>query len=369
MGATVFKQAKAFSFATTSGPIGYAWLEETYDKKDGPQRARWSVTAIGTREDIIDRIFLLSKSIPGASLHVKHSSSSSFITAMKKNLDTPERMVYTTLRLANSADGFYDAITNKNRQAVRELFLAYGKEEQARYIEHPVQSGGQNIVLNLVDDMELVRALQKRDPLTGETLISPWRMLNNHGQKPVSDGSGPSEKDAQPRVTIAPVDIQIMQAGIDNGFQNNATCLCLLDGEPFGMGDLWHIETRLLDRAGKLEHSQPGFYKAALKALQLASEQVKQVPEDVSFKIDGSKAPAWSQEEIKQIALSITGEPVLELDLTLAQIKTAFQGLPDDKRRNMKYHLNSILTNSEMTTVVMPEAETEQAQMFERARG
>ena len=372
MGATVFKQAKAYSFPTNEGPVGYVWLEETYDKKDGPQQARWSVTAIGHREQMIDRIFSLAGSIPGGTLHIKHASALAFINAMKKNLDQPEKLTYTTLRLANSHNGFNDAIVDKNRSAVQALFLEHGKEDEARLIDRAVQEGGHNIVIDMANDMELVKALQKRDPETGESLASPWKLLKNHGQKPVGDGAGPVDTGHLTRATQRPLDIQVLQTGVDDGYQNNRLCLCMIDGEPFGLGDLWSIEARLIERAGKMEHSAPGYYKAALKGLQVAAENVEQLHDGVIFKLDGTKAGSAWQRDLSAICEKITGQPGLKIELTLPQVKSAFENQPEDARHALKYHLSSLLADPKITTVeklLLQEAEPEQTQVFERARG
>jgi hypothetical protein len=202
--------------------------------------------------------------------------------------------------------------------------------------------------------------LLKRDA-NGNGMTIPWRIFNG---KPRSDMPGVS--DFQPQKPVTPIDIQMMQTGVNDGYSRDSMYLCLVDGTPFSMGSRWMIETHLIELAAKRETDSPGFYLGALKGFTAACDNVQPAPQDTVFRVDASQIDnEWQRSNVKAVCKSVTGQEGLSFELTLLQAQEAFSGMPD--AGPAQYHLARVLENSQLTQVLLDQPEPEL--MFERQRG
>jgi len=139
MGATVFDAARVSTVKTASGEMAYLWEEKTHCAKDETRKdARWEAMAFGRRDDILKRIYLLASSIPGGMLRVGGKSPTAFAKAMINLMDDcPHQLLSKTVRAENAQEGFYAAITDENREAVRALLKSLNRPDLEKMVEVP----------------------------------------------------------------------------------------------------------------------------------------------------------------------------------------------------------------------------------------
>lgn len=364
MGATVFEGAKVYALALPNGTTGYVWTEQTYDRKDGPGRSHWCTMAIGDRQTMIARVFGLAHSMPGGMIQtVGKISVAGFIKKLIQLVDDPLWIdCDVPLKLINSKKGFYDAITDANRQKFSEILTRHGQDQLVNSIAKSVVDGGVNLTLNLRDHFALIQELANTNMNQGYYNSGPvsycWQLIPTLDHYPTV--SRPSINVKAGAALLVP-EISIWCHHFSQ--LNSEIMLAKINGESF-VGDPTDIQCALIDIAKDAELTQPGYYKVLLDAFKRAEKQA--FPDDLEFDFDLSKLSAdhHLRDPLKVAASHYAGSPTEQFKVTLKQLTE----MPVPHESNVLYWtINSMRDGSGVCKLVFPakeEARLQQVGLF-----
>lgn len=356
MGATVFIGAKVHAMRLANGDVGFIWSEETYEKNCYPHTPSWCVVAIGDRKQMVKRIFDLAYSLPGGCLQPKSKiSTTGFITKMMTVLENPVWInKEVSVRLKNGGDGFYDAISDKNRDEVIKILKANGKHEWADDIKVKTEDGGKNIVVNFRENFHLLASFsQSRFTVKGESSSSPvmstWRIIDHH------DLGG--TVDCPNQATLPSVEYKVTNKEkpvlecYTHLFEENRLDFQLVFCEGKQLKSAWSygIEQSLIKLAAEREEFSPGYYKPLLSAYKDAEKRA--LPMSMKFSIDVSSSEAGSHTRTmaKQICEALGREVTEKFVVTLQDINDMKSEEP-----NAQYWAVQALGVSEICSVEHP---------------
>jgi len=356
MGATVFIGAKVHALRLSNGDVGYIWSEETYEKNCHPHTPSWCVMAIGDRQRIVKRIFDLAYSLPGGCLQPKSKiSTNGFITKMMNILENPEWInKEISVLLKNSGRGFYDAISDENREEVMKIFNANGKHEWADDIKVKTEDGGKKIIVNLRENFHLLATLSQsrftvKDAHSSQPVMSTWRIVDYHDLGGVV---GCPNQLTRPSVEYKVTNNEkpvlecythhFAKTGLD--FQ-----LVFCEGKQLKSACGYDIEQSLIKLAAEREIFSPGYYKPLLAAYKNA--EMRALPMSMKFSIDVSSQEANSHTRTmaKKICEALGREETEKFVVTLQEINDIKSQEP-----NAQYWAVQALGDSEICSVEHP---------------
>lgn len=296
MGATVFNQARVSSRTTATGQIAYLWEENTHCIKDGPKHASWCAMAFGTKADMIRRIYLLASSIPGGMLKVGGRSPTAFVDAMLKLLEAPRLLIDDVVHLENHSKGFYTAIHDYNRGAVRQYLIASGRGDLAKKIQDPGEKPTQ-VAFSLDTDFEVLRFIMNDLEYEGQDIndlpsrqkgMPKWHAFRGCY---AAGEEGPTET-SNPSFASPCLDLKLYRSRINLAYtcapKENPLFVATFNGEVVFMGttdfDAYCLSDVVIRVAGNV-HVQTGraVLRPLIKALDAARANPMQLPESAVF--------------------------------------------------------------------------------------
>lgn len=320
MGATVFDAARVKTRKTSDGQIAYLWEEKTHCIKEGPKFSEWCAMGFGTRADMLRRIYGLASSIPGGMLKVGGRSVTAFVDAMLRLLDQPEALSTDAVEMENHSKGFYTAIDNKNREAVRAYLDRIGREDLAMKIGEP-QEKATKVAFSLDNDFDAVRGIINDIEYDGESInghaerrkgISVWRAFPHCGSSAIP---GPSDEPfVDPKIPAT--EIKLYRTNINIAYSGTDTPslvhVATINGSLVYVGTLdynhYQLTALLVQYAGDV-HARTGHnvLRPVLKALEKSIQDPIEIPGTAVFTFE-NKGMSWTKENFQKVR-NVLGKP------------------------------------------------------------
>lgn len=313
MGATVFNNARVKSRLTATGQVAYLWEENTHCIKDGPKHASWCAMGFGKREDIVERIYCLAASIPGGMLKVGGRTVTAFVDAMFKLLDHPEALQIASVELENHRKGFYTAITDGNRPAVREYLIKAGRTDLANKIAEP-QEKPTTVAFSLDTDFEVLRGILTEMEYEGSDInqmpakcrgISIWRAFPHCSSSGIA---GPMQEVVASSVKPE-VEFCLYKTGINMAYagaaQQSFVHVATVDGHVVYVGSLdynhYELSTAVIKHAGSV-HVSTGHsvLRQLMKAMEECIQNPMDIPPDARFTFR-DREETWIQRNYQKV--------------------------------------------------------------------
>ena len=359
MGATVFNQAKALSFITASGEVAYVWTENTHCIKDGPKAASWCAMKFGRKKEMIERIYLLAESIPGGMLKVNGRSPVKFVSDMLAVIEQPSLLALDRVVLDNVKQGFSAAITDDNRSEAIQALEAMGRSDLAQRLSVPKEDGGEGyITLDPVKDFDVLNMMfnhmRFKDGSWGEARgINVWKVFHSTLGR-CNTAEGPSEPTygstlkGKPRIELYKTRIHIGYAGSsEKAFAH----VLLVDGRVVFVGrDDYEMDVAIIRLSAKKHAEEDIFFiKAAFDALKAARQSVRDLPDDVQFRLQSPLENRWLREQFEAVSTSLTGQA--RHDLTVSHDLLA--NISYERSSELRYLMDGHAVETQRIQVLM----------------
>ncbi|MBS3912692.1 MAG: hypothetical protein KGZ70_12875 [Hydrogenophaga sp.] len=376
MGATVFDAARVKTWKTADGRVAYLWEEKTHCIKDGPKHSSWCAMAFGSKADIIRRIYGVASSIPGGMLKVGGRSETAFVDAMLRVLEAPLQLASDKVFLENAHKGFYAAITDENRAAIRRHLQDSGRLDLAHKILDP-QSKPMQVEFSLATDFDAIKAIindveydgldfnDRKSRLKG---ISVWRAFQHPNT--TTGGLGGSAESTLPQAQKPALELRIYRTNINMAYPGSPSevlaHLATFNGKLIWIGeaDGYDLPATVIKVAGDI-HSSTGHkvLRPLLREVDAGLKQPLPCSDSASFSFtkDDCQWFAKNLEEVR-IKLQKPEGPSMEVSSQeLASIsRPGFNAL--------RYLLDSSVHRSRLVITGQDEA-TEREEAQEEQRG
>lgn len=168
MSTTITTNKQAAAFRKSDGQVIYLISEQTYESNVYPHTPRWSVTAFGTRNDVLRRIFQHARSCEGGMLASRAGSirPENYIETWKQHLAKPFELHDQNFKLS-IGDCYRSPIPLPCVDEIRTLMETRGYGAQFAQIE------AGSLVVSLFADIDLLLLLFGQ-----EAPLSPWRAFD-----------------------------------------------------------------------------------------------------------------------------------------------------------------------------------------------
>jgi hypothetical protein len=359
MSTSAFVDAKVYAFDADNNQVGYIWAEKAYDTKDDPDQARFEAMAIGSRAQIIERIFRVACNIPGGVTKVRHKTPRHFIDAMMNKLNKPLQWGQSTEVVLSTKHGSLGpSITNRNIDEVVLALQKHGMQEHADI--HLLQK--HDVSIDMAKNLQLIDELTRYPhgiqawKLT-ESHRLPWSAVEyQHGPKMQAD---PLATKAAKRTAVRP-EVQMIQTPLWSGYSWLWVCKVqdAADAPPSfsKVGPAWVLHANVIQHAGRMEAEQPGYYVHALESFDRAlnSTDRSDWPETIAqtFSIDASTASAEQKDRVLEMSMLLYAEPRTTINPTSHDLCRAIGGIADEeKKARAWYACTCVITDENLTQI------------------
>lgn len=266
MGSTVSTGKLVGAFRASNGQPCYVMFEQTYSKNCHPHTPRWGAQVIGDLESILKTIFASAASCEGGMLQGtggRHISPETYIAGWLKELGNPVSMADREIEL-KVADSYQSPIAQGDFERVKAQVLALGAQDTVSALE-----AGETVVVSLHRDSEILSAIYDGRH-AGAWRVIPAHDTPTNGIRDAALGYNPQKSKT----------FEVAVPGFKKIHEGDSNILVQgTDGDWNCAGWAYSIIGDYVTGLWQAEMSEPGSYRARVKAYRSAVEGAPCIPD------------------------------------------------------------------------------------------
>jgi hypothetical protein len=272
MGSTVSTGKLVAAFKATSGTTMFALFEETFSSNCHPRTPNWGCYLIGEIDAIMRHIFRAAACCEGGSLKGaggRDISPEGYIAGWIKELENPVELDDRQFDLY-AVDNYMAPISTDFFPWCKAQMTAIGREDDALALEK-----GEHLIVSLYDDAELLAAIYDGIHYGASRIIKPY--------------STPIHSPRNPSLGYTPAKSKVVTMNTPRFMRvrEGHSHIASQDAKGLWRGDSSHcFMNSFITTLWKQELSEPGTYRAKIKAFRDALKTAQVMPTTAKLVID-----------------------------------------------------------------------------------